>query len=172
MPGKLTVRTSTPLISSDIVILASIHNVHDPDSACITELSIEQRVRIAWERFKDHEVMLAHQRKVDARRYSGKHSRGGLPPTTKRGRSSQFVAAKIGLKATAFLIAESVVRMADFLRSQGRSQEADGLLSLLNNVSVNAAKRERDRLQNVLVDRLLARIQDEEAIQNEVNDTL
>lgn len=168
---KIAVKTSTPL-RDNTVVLSLIEGAHDPDSAHLTEMTIEQRVRLAWERFKDHEDALAHQRKIDARLNNKKGQGGGLPPTSKRGKSSQFTAVKVGLRATSFRVAQSVVQTADFLRSQGRSQEADKLLDLLNNVSVNAAKRERSRLQHDLVDYLMARIRDEEEIQQSVNESL
>lgn len=156
--GKAIARTTTPL-SNNTVVLAAIEHIHDPESASVNELTIEERVRLAWQHFRAYEMELGRQRKSEARR-----GKTGLPVTSKRGKSSAYIAQRVGMKQTSFQSAQLVVELADELRARGQQQEAARLLHLLNNVSVNAAKTERKRLLQLL--------EDESEIQKEVTASL
>lgn len=152
------VKLSTPTPNTRVA-LVTIEQAHDPDSAWIDEATIEQRVRLAWEHFRAHEIELARERKAEAASL-----KGGLPPSSKRGKSSRYIAEKVGMKQTSFQHASSVVELADRLQAKGETHKARKLLDLLNNVSVNAARRERDRI--------LTELEDEAALQQEVNESL
>jgi len=141
--------------------IATIENVDNPDESCLVELLVEERVRMALDLFWCHETELGRQRKSAASRNKNK---GGLPVTSKRGRSVSLIAVKVGMRATSFQSARLVVETADNLKKMGRDQDSARLLHLLNNVSINKAKQERDRLERQL---------DEERLQEqEIRDSL
>lgn len=134
---------------NESLAIATIENINNPEESCLVELTIEQRVRMALDLFWCHEAELGRQRKSAA---SKNKNKGGLPATSKRGRSVNLIAAKVGMKATSFDNARSVIETADNLKKMGRGQDSARLLHLLNNVSINQAKQERNRLQRQLDD--------------------
>jgi hypothetical protein len=155
MKTAIAVLPSTTLILSKVEIDDS-----NLDNAVVSEASIEQRIRLAWKHFRGREMELARARKSEARRNATKRGGGGLPLTSKRGKSNKYVAQKVGMRQTTFQNAQLVVELADQLKREERDQEAARLLDLLNNVSVNAAKKEREKLIRL--------IEDEEAIQQDL----
>jgi hypothetical protein len=93
--------------------IATIENVDNPDESCLVELLVEERVRMALDLFWCHETELGRQRKSAASRNKNK---GGLPVTSKRGRSVSLIAVKVGMRATSFQSARLVVETADNLK--------------------------------------------------------
>jgi hypothetical protein len=102
-----------------------------------TDLSIEQRVRLIWQLYKEYKS----KRKIAK---SQRLFEGG------RDAPMSLIVQEVGLKIANYYCAEKVVNLADELMRRGKVQEANCILFILNNKSVNAAKCEDDRLLSIL----------------------